>query len=122
LDLPNRPRTKSSPRFSNSGNGSKSNPTNQSHEMLNAQSVQIGSPPKPTKPTQEMLMSMGGSESVIGTPPRMTALSRVSTRSDLKRTKSQGLKYANASSSLFACHRIISACRGKLFLVSGRQS
>uniref|UniRef100_A0A5K3FRG5 V-SNARE coiled-coil homology domain-containing protein n=2 Tax=Mesocestoides corti TaxID=53468 RepID=A0A5K3FRG5_MESCO len=97
LDLPNRPRTKSSPRFSNSGNGSKSNPTNQSHEMLNAQSVQIGSPPKPTKPTQEMLMSMGGSESVIGTPPRMTALSRVSTRSDLKRTKSQD-KYGDSLS------------------------
>lgn len=57
--------------------------------MLNAQSSQYGSPP--TKPAQEMPISMGSSEMAMGTPSRLTALSRGSTRTDLKRAKSQGL-------------------------------
>ncbi|VDK32864.1 unnamed protein product [Taenia asiatica] len=102
-----RSRIRSSPRFANSGNGSKTTAAvsittsagtsnNQSiHEMLNAQSSQYGSPP--SKPAQEMLISMGSSEMAMGTPSRLTALSRGSTRTDLKRAKSQD-KYGDTTS------------------------
>ncbi|VUZ41327.1 unnamed protein product [Hymenolepis diminuta] len=63
--------------------------------MLGAQSSQYDSPPN--KSTQEVLISMGSSEISGGTPSRLTALSRGSTRTDLKRTKSQD-KYGDSTS------------------------
>ncbi|VDL22712.1 unnamed protein product [Hymenolepis diminuta] len=65
------------------------------NEMLGAQSSQYDSPPN--KSTQEVLISMGSSEISGGTPSRLTALSRGSTRTDLKRTKSQD-KYGDSTS------------------------
>ncbi|EUB63176.1 Syntaxin-binding protein 5 [Echinococcus granulosus] len=70
------------------------------HETLNAQSSQYGSPP--TKSAQEMLISMGSSEMAVGTPSRLTALSRGSTRTDLKRAKSQGLSMPQSATSICA--------------------
>ncbi|KAM3177557.1 hypothetical protein ACTXT7_004310 [Hymenolepis weldensis] len=69
--------------------------SNSINEMLGAQSSQYDSPPN--KSTQEALISMGSSEISGGTPSRLTALSRGSTRTDLKRTKSQD-KYGDSSS------------------------
>ncbi|KAM7539250.1 hypothetical protein Aperf_G00000048998 [Anoplocephala perfoliata] len=65
------------------------------NEMLSAQSGQYGSPP--SRSAQEMLVSLGHSETGGGTPARLRTLSRGSTRTDLKRTKSQD-KYGDSGS------------------------
>lgn len=57
--------------------------------MLSAQSSQYGSPS--SKSNQDMVMSMGCSEPTVGTPARMTTLSRGTTRAEMKRAKMQGL-------------------------------